>query len=458
MNAQHRTPRIVIAGGGVAAVEAMLAVRALAGPRPAITLLAAEPAFSPPATSVATPFGFGSPASLQLGPLAASHNARLRPGRLAEVDIIRRLAVPADEEPIAYDHLLIAIGARRRAAVPGATTFRGPGDTAAVESLIGDITAGRARRLIVAVPASGTWPLPAYELAIMASVELRSRGVEAPEVAIVTPERAPLAVFGDAATEAMTRLLADRGIELHAASTPVAFDGGALRTADGGAVPADRVIALPVSAGPFIPGLPHDPQGFLPTDAHGRVDGCEAVYAAGDATTFPLRQGGLAAQQADAAAETIASKLGAIARPQPFRPVLRGVLLTGGAPLYLRAEIGTGVEPISRPLAAERSSAGPRALWWPPAKVAGRYLAPLLATARPISLLSTPMSDLADKPAADPEEGDDALALALALADEDASCGDYREALHALDAARSLTGGVLPDAYADKERDWRARV
>jgi sulfide:quinone oxidoreductase len=219
------------------------------------------------------------------------------------------------------------------------------------------------------------------------------------------------------------------------------------------------VIALAESVGPFVPGLPHDPHGFLPTDAHGRVDGCDGVYAAGDATTFPLRQGGLAAQQADAAAETIAAGLGAIARPQPFRPVLRGVLLTGGAPLYLRAEFGTEVEPIVRPIGNARSgSAGPRALWWPPAKVAGRYLAPLLATARPISLLSEPMSDLADAPPAAPDDGDDALAVALALADEDARCGDYRQALHALDAARAVTGGVLPDTYADKERDWRSRA
>src|SRR5829696_9141937 len=385
MSALHRTPRIVIAGGGVAAVEALLALRALAGSRSAITLLAGESDFSPPATSVATPFGFGAPASLPLGPLAARHNVRLRPGLLAEVDIIRRLAIPADEEPIAYDHLLVAVGARREAAVRGATTFRGPGDAAAVEALLDDIVAGTARRLVVVVPSGGTWPLPAYELAIMAAVELRSRGVASPAVGIATPETAPLAVFGDAAGEAISRLLAERGIELHVARTPLALEDGALRTAEGGTLPADRVIALPESGGPFIPGLPHDSQGFLPTDAHGRVDGCETVYAAGDATTFPLRQGGLAAQQADAAAETIASRLGAISRPQPFRPVLRGVLLTGGAPLYLRAEIGTDVEPVSRRLTAQ-SSVSPRALWWPPAKVAGRYLAPLLATARPVPL------------------------------------------------------------------------
>ena len=251
-------------------------------------------------------------------------------------------------------------------------------------------------------------------------------------------------------------MLRARGIALYTASTPVELRGGELRMSEGPAIAADRVIALAESAGPALPGLPHDDGGFIPVDASGRVRGCDDVYAAGDVTTFPLRQGGLAAQQADAAAETIAARLEAIARPQPFRPVLRGVLLTGGAPLYLRAEIGTGAAPLARPLAGA-GSAGPRSLWWPPAKVAGRYLAPLLATARPIPLLAAPMHDLADAP---PGEADDreALALALALADEDARCGDYRQALQALDAARAVAGGVLPEAYAEKERDWLSRA
>jgi sulfide:quinone oxidoreductase len=116
--------------------------------------------------------------------------------------------------------------------------------------------------------------------------------------------------------------------------------------------------------------------------------------------------------------------------------------------------VGTEETPVARRvLASHASSAGQRSLWWPPAKVAGRYLAPLLASARAPALLASPMTDVGPRPG---EGGgaDEALALALALADEDARCGDYRQALHALDAARTLTGGVLPDEYAAKQREW----
>jgi hypothetical protein len=54
----------------------------------------------------------------------------------------------------------------------------------------------------------------------------------------------------------------------------------------------------------------------------------------------------------------------------PFRPVLRGLLLTGRQPRYLRHEITGG--------AGDVSEASPEPLWWPPAKIVGRYLAPFL--------------------------------------------------------------------------------
>ncbi|MDA0170908.1 hypothetical protein OJ998_17530, partial [Solirubrobacter taibaiensis] len=160
------------------------------------------------------------------------------------------------------------------------------------------------------------------------------------------------------------------------------------RGAARGAVLADRVVALPRLIGPGIVGLPQDRDGFLPVDEHARVRGVERVYAAGDATTFALKQGGLATQQADAAAETIAADLGAAVRPSPFRPVLRGLLLTGGEPLYLRARLTPDGEPLD---AADVSR---RPLWSPPGKVAGRYLAPLLATARPPVLVAGALQDL----------------------------------------------------------------
>jgi sulfide:quinone oxidoreductase len=131
----------------------------------------------------------------------------------------------------------------------------------------------------------------------------------------------------------------------------------------------DAVVALPALDGPRVPGLGHDAAGFLPTDAHGRVAGVDRVLAAGDATTFPIKQGGLATQQADAAVEDIAHRIGIGPPPEPFRPVLRGKLLTGDESINLRTDVaGGGGEGV----------ASLDVLWWPPQKISGRYLAPFL--------------------------------------------------------------------------------
>jgi sulfide:quinone oxidoreductase len=190
-------------------------------------------------------------------------------------------------------------------------------------------------------------------------------------LALLTPEPEPLAVFGHAASEAVAGLLAERGIEVITGRHPLAFEDGAVRSTSGGAVAADRVVSLPRVEGPRITGLPCDGDGFIPVTDQGAVRGVDAVYAAGDATPFPVKQGGIAAQQADAVAEAVAARAGARISPQPFRPVIRGLLLTGGMPHYLRAELAGGL--------GDTSTAAAEPLWWPPAKVAGRYLAPYLA-------------------------------------------------------------------------------
>jgi sulfide:quinone oxidoreductase len=290
----------------------------------------------------------------------------------------------------------------------------------------------------------------------MAAVESRDNGRE-PEITIVSAEPAPLWVFGEQASGAVAELLAERGIGVRAGVRAAAVREGYLELDDGSSVLAERVIALPRLVGPAVRGLPHGAHGFIPADEHGRVPGVPDVFAVGDATTFPLKQGGLATQQADAAAEAIAAELGAPVTPAPFRPVMRGILLTGGAPLYLRSTLTASGEPESasaRPVARHPASmASRRALWWPPAKIAGRYLAPLLATARPPLLATSQLQDF-NRSGEDQEDRQDARELALLLADEEAAMGDDDRALHALDAAAVLTGDILPPEWAQRREQW----
>jgi sulfide:quinone oxidoreductase len=365
------TTEVLIAGGGVAALEAALALRALAGDLVDVELLAPESQFWYRPLSVAEPFGLGEAQHFDLGQLAAAAGASFRPGALVGVDAARKRARTTNET-IDYDALLIAAGAEPRSAVPGALTFRGPADTQRVEELLAKVDRGEIRRLAFVVPAGAVWTLPAYELALMTAAHVARGAARHVELLFFTPEREPLALFGPAATEAIESLLADAVVEVRTGVYVDAFVDGELLLGADGAVPVDAAIALPQLRGTRIHGLPQTIEGFIPVDSHALVVGLRDVYAAGDITSFPVKQGGIAAQQAETAATSIAIAAGADVEPRVFRPVLRGVLLTGRAPRYLRREITGGF--------GETSIAVTEPLWWPPAKIVGRYLAPFLGS------------------------------------------------------------------------------
>lgn len=369
---RHDAPlRVLIAGGGVAALEAALALRHLAEERVALELLSPEPHFWYRPLSVLEPFDAGTVHGVELGELAAACGAAVTLSALDSVDVDAHLARTHAGQEIEYDALLVAVGARPTEAVDGALTFRGPADTQRLRSLLVDIAGGAIRRLVFAVPGGVNWPLPLYELALQTAACIGENELARPELSIVTPEHGPLEIFGGEPSTAVSELLSAAGVAFRGDSYPISFDGRTLTLRPEGSVPADGVVALPRLVGPKISGLPHNKEGFIPVDRHGRVRGVDDVFVAGDAADFPIKQGGLAAQQADAAAESIAAVAGVDLIPQPFDPILRGLLLTGDAPQFFRTELPGGH--------GATSTAHTEALWWPPAKIVGRYLAPVLA-------------------------------------------------------------------------------
>lgn len=370
MRSRARRPlRVLIAGGGVAGLEATLALRALAGERVSIELLAPEADFVYRPLAVAEPFRADEVRRFPLQAIAHEAGAELRRGTLASVDAAQRVASTHEGEELSYDALVLALGVRPREAVANAFTFRGPEDGAAFGALLEEVSSGNVRSLAFALPAGVAWPLPLYELALLTGTYLTDRGAMGIELSVVTPEDSPLAIFGAAASDAVRELLEIRGIALRPRTTAMSFESGTLRLIPEGRLEVDRVVALPQLEGVPLAGVPQDVEGFVPTDEHGRVVHLDNVYAAGDLTQFPIKQGGIATQQADAAAAAIAVQAGAPAEPEPFKPVLRGLLLTGMFSRYLRAEVGK-----------QPSTVDLEPLWWPPAKIVGRHLAPFLAS------------------------------------------------------------------------------
>ncbi len=356
------TPHVVIAGGGVGALEALLALQSLAGDRLRLSVLTASRHLTYRALSVAEPFG-GDPAPrFEWEDIAGDRGVRWISDTVEEIRPGAHEVLTREGPAVRYDALVLALGARPEAAMPGAMTFAGPRDVLAFREALEALEPGRRHRIVFVASAGVAWTLPLYELALQTAEHGRRHGLDL-HLELVTREADPLGVFGPDASAAVARRLISSGVHLRTGTFAQEYDEGRLWLELEGPLEADLVVALPRLFGPGLAGLPATPDGFVAVDAFGRVTGVPGVWAVGDMTTRVFKQGGLAAQQADVAAADIASQLlGPDLEVTPYQPVLQGTMLTGEDPLHL--ERGTpehAVDTIGH-------------------KVAGRHLSPYLAT------------------------------------------------------------------------------
>ena len=362
---------VLIAGGGVAALEAAVALRDLAGERVSTTLLAPEEEFVSAPPRARAPFARCPGDHYQLAAIAADLDAELIQDSLRWLDPARRIVHTGGGQEISYDTLLVAVGARRRPRFRHALTLDETRLDEQREGLFRDVEHGKTRRIAFLLPGRMPWPLPLYELALMTSRRAWEMN-QSVSITLVTPEAGPLAIFGREVSQAVEQLLVEHGIVTIPSTRCETPSPGKVTLRPGGrSLFVDRVIALPELVGPSIPGVPRcGRDGFISVDLHSRVRGMRHVFAAGDATDFPVKQGGIAAHQADVAAEAIASLAGTPGKPSTFHPVLRAVLAGPDLPLYLSAHITGGHGSSSR--------ISPEPLWSPPSRIAARYLSPYL--------------------------------------------------------------------------------
>jgi sulfide:quinone oxidoreductase len=364
--------RVLIAGGGVAAIEAALALRDLAADRVTVEISSPRKDFSYRPFAVGDPYGEAEIPHYDLEDLAGRCGATFRLESVASIDADAQRAISHDNQEIPFDYLVVACGARLLWPLPGVTTFWGLMDEADIENVLLQMRDGSAKRVVFALPGGNSWGLPIYELALLAEAEMRKAKVDAVQLTVVTPEEAPLQVFGNEVSAKLSQLLSDRGIGVRTGAHISKFEQGHLSITPGEDLEADAVVSLPRMEGREIDGVAHDQNGFIGVDAHCRVPGMKNVFAAGDVTTFPVKQGGIAAQQADVIAEAIAADLGCDVDPKPFEPVLRGVLWTGEEPRYLYGHLTGGH--------GETSSMTDEPPWEPQAgKVMSRYLSAFLS-------------------------------------------------------------------------------
>jgi sulfide:quinone oxidoreductase len=362
--------QILIVGGGVAALEAAVALRTLGGDRVSPVVLTPSTDFAFRARDVGAPFrkpqSSRIPLADVLGDLMIPHIC----DAVSSIDTGAREVHTLGGLSHSYDGMLVAVGGTPFPAYAHGISFDRSSDPGAFDELLADVEGGLVDSVAFIAPESTGWTLPAYDLALMLSAWAQRHETEL-AVSLVTAEESPLECFGLQASRRVAEVLDRAGIHLVRAAEPVLVSDTTM-TAAGHWITADRIVSLPRLAGPRLRGLPCDPDGFIEVDANAAVPGCDGVYAAGDGVAHARKQGGLAAREADVAARALLRDAGLRIPDSPDPPVLRGALATTAGPLYLEAGVADGSRPAT-------SIATLQPLWDPPGKVATRWLGPFIA-------------------------------------------------------------------------------
>jgi sulfide:quinone oxidoreductase len=364
--------RVIIVGGGVAAIETALALHALAADHTDVTVIAPNPEFVYRPMTVREPFAYGKAQRYPLAPIVEDAGARLLSDKLTWIEPGGQVLHTEGDEEIHYDALVLALGAKAVPLYRHAITIDDRRLDETLHGLIQDIEGGYVHSLAFVAPGRMPWQLPLYEIALMTAGRAYDMQAEL-DVTIVSPEDAPLAIFGSGASDGVSKLLERAKIKtINSAYAEIPNAGEVVINPGDRRLHVDRVVALPELYGPPVRGIPLGENGFIRVNQYGQVPDVGPIYAAGDATAFAIKHGGLGSQQADAAAQSIAALAGAPVTPEPFNPVIHGMLLTDSKPVYLTAHIAGGH--------GFSSEITDTPTWSPPTKIAAKYLAPYLDT------------------------------------------------------------------------------
>lgn len=161
------------------------------------------------------------------------------------------------------------------------------------------------------------------ETAFLLDEYLTRRGVrEQTTIHLVTPMPMPIPISKDTSA-AIIDLLNERDIQYHPASKVTRLDPSAhvVHLADGGTVPCDLLLGIPVHCAPPVvveSGLTDD--GWIAVDTSTFATRFDDVYAIGDVTSAPVpRAGSIAEGEAGTLADVLISRLRGDEAPQAYQ-------------------------------------------------------------------------------------------------------------------------------------------
>jgi sulfide:quinone oxidoreductase len=314
-------PRAVIAGGGFAGLESAFYLRHKLEDRVEITLISDSDYFLFKPNTIYIPFG-EDPEKFKI---------RLdQPTRRKQINFMRDELIGIDPDhrrvhvskgEVEFDYLVVATGASMRTdEIPGLeehsinvwTPEQMLRLRSAYQELVEKTRGGERRKLLFLIPPNNRCAGPLYEMVMMTDTWLRQQGVRGQvEMTWTTYEGTFIQAFGPRLHEVVTAEFGERGIRGLTEHIVSHVEPGVAYYRNGESLPYDLLVTFPpYTSRLWFEHLPTDNRGFIHVDPDSRrVHGKDGIFAAGDATDFPVKQAFLALLQADAAADHIAAEI-----------------------------------------------------------------------------------------------------------------------------------------------------
>ncbi|HET7686076.1 MAG TPA: FAD/NAD(P)-binding oxidoreductase [Candidatus Limnocylindria bacterium] len=224
---------------------------------------------------------------------------RLVVARATRIDTGGRRVELEAGEPLPYDWLVVATGARILPEelphlVDEAHHFYGADAAARLRAALDAFTGGRIVIGVAGMPYK--CPPAPLEVSFLIEAELRQRGLrDRSELHFCSPIGRAFTI--ESVSEMATPILAEKGIELHTFFNVESIDPArrVVQSLEGEELPYDLLILVPPHRGAQVvidSGLAPR-SGWIPTDPHTlEVKGAERIFALGDATDLPLSKAG----------------------------------------------------------------------------------------------------------------------------------------------------------------------
>lgn len=292
--------KVLILGGGSGGLAAAGRLKELLGDKVSITVIDKQTSFVMGFSLLRVMTGEKTEQEVKISKEKISQKGiKFINSEVKEIDVKQSLVRTGQGEELAYDYLVIALGAElapeKVSGFESAFHMYTLEDAKKLRDALLSFNSGSIRLVVCSTPFK--CPAAPYEAAMLIDDYLRSKGLrEKSDIEVFTPEPLPMPVAGPGVGNAVVAMLNEKRINFHNNTKISSIDGRTkeIILENGAREKYDLLIAIPPHTSPNVvreSDLADTASGWIPVDPQNMQTKHDKVYAIGDVAAVKLPSG-----------------------------------------------------------------------------------------------------------------------------------------------------------------------